>query len=221
MKTIAIMSGGLDSTVLTTQLVQERGKENVVGMSVDYGQRHGRELVHAAHIANGVLGIEYHVADIRACMEFFNGSSQTSGEIEVPEGHYADESMKLTVVPNRNMVLLALAISLAVSKKAQTVAYGAHAGDHTIYPDCRPEFADAMNAAAALCDWKPIEIERPFIDITKADIVRLGHLIGAPLALTYSCYKGELKHCGKCGTCVERREAFKLAGVPDPTFYEE
>lgn len=128
--------------------------------------------------------------------------------------------MKLTVVPNRNMILLALAGAWAVSTKSEAIAYAAHAGDHAIYPDCRPEFAEAMQGALLLCDWHPVRIARPFLAMSKADLVKLGAELGVPFALTWSCYKGGDKHCGKCGTCVERREAFELAGVPDPTKYQ-
>jgi 7-cyano-7-deazaguanine synthase len=128
--------------------------------------------------------------------------------------------MKQTVVPNRNMIMLAVAIGHAVSLKFDSVAFGAHAGDHAIYPDCRPVFASAMDVVAQLCDWQAIRLLRPFIGYSKADIVRIGHELGVPMQLTWSCYKGGDLHCGKCGTCVERREAFQLAGVSDLTQYE-
>jgi 7-cyano-7-deazaguanine synthase len=128
--------------------------------------------------------------------------------------------MKTTVVPNRNMILLALATGHALSIGAQQVAYAAHSGDHAIYPDCRNEFADAMARAMALCDWSQVELYRPFVDWTKADIVRRGAELGVPFGQTWSCYKGGNKHCGRCGTCIERREAFDLAGVEDPTNYK-
>ena len=127
--------------------------------------------------------------------------------------------MKSTVVPNRNMIMLSLAAARAIAVGADGVAYAAHSGDHAIYPDCRPEFADAVAAALRICHYTPIELERPFVDMTKADIVRLGAELGVDFSKTWSCYKGGEKHCGKCGTCVERREAFRLAGVPDPTEY--
>ncbi|NBQ03100.1 MAG: 7-cyano-7-deazaguanine synthase, partial [Opitutae bacterium] len=137
------------------------------------------------------------------------------------EGHYAEESMKSTVVPNRNMILLALAGGHALSLGFDTIAYAAHAGDHTIYPDCRPEFADAMDTALSLADWNTLSLHRPFVDMTKSDLVSLGAELDAPLHLTWSCYAGNEIHCGKCGTCVERKEAFALAKIPDPTKYEE
>lgn len=128
--------------------------------------------------------------------------------------------MKKTVVPNRNMILLAVAIAKAVSVGARFVAYGAHAGDHAIYPDCRPEFVEAMKTAAGLADWTKVEILAPFIKSTKADIAKTGARLGVPFEMTWSCYKGGEIHCGKCGTCTERREAFQLAKIDDPTKYE-
>jgi 7-cyano-7-deazaguanine synthase len=138
--------------------------------------------------------------------------------VAVPHGHYAAESMKATVVPNRNMILLAVAIGRAVAVGAEAVAYAAHAGDHTIYPDCRPEFVDALAQAALLCDWRPIQILRPFVSWTKGAIVREGVRLGVPFELTWSCYEGEERPCGKCGTCVERAEAFAQEGIVDPVF---
>lgn len=216
---VVSLSGGLDSTCLLFKMLRD-GREPVA-LTVDYGQRHRREIA-AARVIGERAGVDHRVVDLSglATAGILAGSSQTDQSIAVPEGHYTDESMKLTVVPNRNMLLLACAIAWAVSLKADGVAYAAHAGDHTIYPDCREEFAEAMARAAALCDWHPVALLRPFIGLTKADIVKLGSDLGAPLALTWSCYKGGERHCGKCGTCVERREAFALAGVGDPTEYE-
>lgn len=218
MKSVVLLSGGMDSAVLLYHLKYSLG-HTVVALGVDYGQRHGKELVAARGVAKGAL-TELVLADLSACSALFAGSSQTSADIPVPEGHYAEESMKQTVVPNRNMVLLALATALAVSRKAEFVAYAAHAGDHTIYPDCRPEFVAAMDGAIRLADWHPVRILGPFVDKSKADLVRLGRDLEVPFARTWSCYKGGAVHCGKCGTCVERREAFQLAGVLDPTEYE-
>jgi 7-cyano-7-deazaguanine synthase len=128
--------------------------------------------------------------------------------------------MKLTVVPNRNMLLLSIATAWAISEKADAIYYAAHLGDHAIYPDCRKVFVDKMREAIALADWHSVELFAPFEEQTKADIVRHGVNVSAPMELSWSCYKGGAKHCGKCGTCVERREAFQLAEVQDPTEYE-
>lgn len=217
MKTIVLLSGGLDSTVLATKLVQE-GNE-VLALSVDYGQRHKKEINHAVRVAN-YLKIEHRVADLSALSYFLSGSSQTSSDIAVPDGHYAEESMKLTVVPNRNMLLLSVATAWAISAKADTISYAAHNGDHAIYPDCRKEFIDKLAEAIAIADWHSVKLFAPFAEISKADIAKLGQEIKAPMELSWSCYKGQEFHCGTCGTCVERKEAFVLAEVQDPTDYE-
>lgn len=216
MKSVAIFSGGLDSTVLLAHLL-EQGDE-VLALSVDYGQRHRRELTHASEIA-ARLGVEWRLADLSSIVPLLAGSSQTSLQVPVPHGHYAEESMKQTVVPNRNLIMLAVAAGWAISRRCHRVAYGAHTGDHTIYPDCRPEFAAAVRQALALADWHPVDLYCPFIGMTKAEIVSLGARLRVDFGATWSCYEGRDVHCGACGTCVERREAFRLAGVPDPTQY--
>lgn len=216
MKAVLTFSGGLDSTVLLHHLKAD--EHEVYTLSVDYGQRHARELESAARLA-GALEVPHRVADLKAIRPLLASGSLTSPEIDVPEGHYAEESMKATVVPNRNMILLSLATAWAVSLKADCVAYAAHGGDHAIYPDCRPEFADAMATAIEQADWHSVKLLRPFMELTKADIVRRGSELGVPFAETWSCYKGGNVHCGRCGTCIERREAFHLAGVEDPTTY--
>lgn len=216
MKTVLIYSGGLDSTVLLYHLRAE-GHE-VHALSVDYGQRHRCELLRAADIC-ATIDVPHHTADLSAIQPLLAGSSLTSPEIAVAEGHYTEESMKSTVVPNRNMILLAVATGHALSIHAAQVAYAAHSGDHAIYPDCRNEFADAMAAAIRLCDWNTVELIRPFVDWSKADIARRGAELDVPFEATWSCYKGGTVHCGRCGTCIERREAFDLAQVKDKTAY--
>ncbi|MGJ8651906.1 MAG: 7-cyano-7-deazaguanine synthase QueC [Opitutaceae bacterium] len=216
MKTVLIYSGGLDSTVLLYHL--RAAGHKVHALTIDYGQRHRCELDHAANICNG-LGIPHQIADLSSIQPLLAGNSLTSPEIEVAEGHYTEESMKSTVVPNRNMILLSVATGHALSIGAEKVAYAAHSGDHAIYPDCRNEFADAMATAIELCDWNTVELIRPFVDWTKEDIVRRGAELGLPFEKTWSCYKGGALHCGRCGTCIERREAFDLAGIEDPTTY--
>lgn len=218
MKTVIIYSGGLDSTVLLYHLLHAGHEPHA--LSIDYGQRHRCELAAAAQICEA-CGVPHANADLSAIQPLLAGSSLTSPEIEVAEGHYTEATMKSTVVPNRNMIFLALATGHALSIGAGQVAYAAHSGDHAIYPDCRNEFADAMAAAMALADWKHVELSRPFVDWTKADIVRRGAELGVPFAETWSCYKGGELHCGVCGTCIERREAFDLAGVDDPTTYAD
>jgi 7-cyano-7-deazaguanine synthase len=217
MNVVAIYSGGLDSTVLLYHLRSQGHMLRALG--IDYGQRHRRELDAARAMAEP-LGIEYRIVDLSSLRPLLAGSSQTSSDVAVPEGHYTEESMKRTVVPNRNMIMLSIAIGWAVSLRYDAVAYAAHGGDHTIYPDCRPAFVEAMNRVAGLCDWHAVRVISPFAEKTKTDLVRIGAELDVPFALTWSCYKGGERHCGRCGTCVERREAFTQAGVYDPTDYE-
>lgn len=215
MRIVLIHSGGLDSTVLLYKLRADGHELRCLG--VDYGQRHRRELDAGQAICHD-LGVEYRIADLRGLRPLLGGSALTD-DVPVPDGHYTDDTMKTTIVPNRNMIMLSAAIGWAVSLKYDAVAYAAHAGDHTIYPDCRPAFVEAVRNAARLCDWRSIELLTPFVDQTKADIVRIGAGLGVPFAKTWSCYKGGEIHCGTCGTCVERREAFQKAGIADPTVY--
>ena len=218
MKALVLFSGGLDSTVLATQM--KRDAEETRLLSINYGQRHAKELEHSQRVAKH-LDLPHEILKLPQLGAILCGSSLTDKSLALPEGHYAEESMKSTVVPNRNMILLALAGGHALSLGFDTIAYAAHAGDHTIYPDCRPAFADAMDRAFGLADWNTLSLHRPFVDMTKSDLVSLGTELDAPLHLTWSCYAGNEIHCGKCGTCVERKEAFALANVPDPTKYEE
>ena len=216
MHTVAIFSGGLDSTVMLHELLA--AGDEVAALSVDYGQRHRVELEYAERTARR-LGIEWQIADLSRIANLLAGSSQTSQDVPVPHGHYAEESMKQTVVPNRNMIMLAVAAGWAIGRKADRLAYGAHTGDHTIYPDCRPEFVAAMKQSLGLADWRKLDLYSPFLGLSKADIVTRGVKLGVDFAATWSCYEGGRRHCGLCGTCYERREAFALAGVPDPTDY--
>lgn len=218
MKTVLIYSGGLDSTVLLYSL--HKAGHELRTLSVNYGQRHAKEL-DAAKAITAQLGIEHRVADLTSLTPLLGNSSLTDADIAVPEGHYAEETMKATVVPNRNMILLSVAAGWAISEKADSVAYAAHSGDHAIYPDCRNEFAEAMDHAIRLADWHEVRLDRPFVKKTKADIVTLGAELDVPFEQTWSCYQGGDIHCGRCGTCIERREAFHLAGVVDPIPYAD
>jgi 7-cyano-7-deazaguanine synthase len=220
-----LLSGGLDSSVLVGMLVETGMMVNTVNIA--YGQRHAVELEAAQAIAN-YYSVPYRLVTLEGFGGILTTSSQTSSFVDVPEGHYEDESMKQTVVPNRNMFLLSVAAACAIDwAKFNTFdeacdGYAAHAGDHAIYPDCRPEFAEAMSTALGLCDYVPTHLFAPFLDNTKADIVQCGKSFRVPMHLTWSCYKGMTGgHCGKCGTCVERREAFARAGVQDETVYQE
>lgn len=216
MKSVLIYSGGLDSSVLLYKLAAEGSLAEAV--SVNYGQRHSVELDMASANCRK-LGVPHTVADLGGLAPVFGGNALTDPGVEVPEGAYAPGNMALTVVPNRNMLLLSIAAARAMAMGADAVAYAAHGGDHALYPDCTPEFADALARAIELADERRIRLLRPFVSLSKADIVRLGADLGVDFSLTWSCYRGGRKHCGVCGTCVERREAFRLAGVPDPTEY--
>jgi len=215
-KVLVLTSGGMDSTTLLHHHV--KGGDQVRAIAFNYGQRHQKELDFARYQA-AFLGTPFHLVPLVTLADTLPGSSQTDLSVPVPEGRYDEESMKKTVVPNRNMILLSIAIGHAIAHGLDYVAYAAHAGDHAIYSDCRPEFAEAMNVVAALCDWHKVELLRPFIKMTKADIVTLGVDLKVDYLRTWSCYRGEGLHCGRCGTCVERREAFHLADIIDPTPY--
>ena len=216
MKTVVIFSGGLDSTVLVYDLLATG--DDLKLLSVDYGQRHAKEIEFAARTAKD-LGVEHRIADLRAICPLLAGSSLTSKEVEVPHGHYAEDNMKATVVPNRNMIMLSVAAGWAISLRFDQIAFGAHAGDHAIYPDCRAEFAEALDNTIQLADWHSVRLIRPFVGMTKANIAKRAAELNVPIEKTWSCYKGSSHHCGVCGTCVERREALYLAGVVDPTTY--
>jgi len=213
---VVIYSGGMDSFTLLHRALA-RGLR-VHALSFDYGQRHVRELACARQVCQA-LAIPHKVLDIRAMSEVMSGSSLTS-DIDVPEGHYEEESMKATVVPNRNMILLSLATGYAVTVGAQAVWYGAHGGDHAIYPDCRPEFVEKMDAVCRIANYEPVAIEAPFMHMDKGQILADGLKLGLDYRHTWTCYNGRDKACGRCGSCVERLEAFAANGVTDPLTYE-
>ncbi|KZN12369.1 7-cyano-7-deazaguanine synthase QueC [Marinomonas sp. TW1] len=215
-KAVVVYSGGMDSfTVLNTAIKQ--GLE-VYAISFNYGQKHNKELEVAAQVCQS-LAIPHKIVDITAINSLMANSSLTSGE-DIPEGHYESDSMKSTVVPNRNMVLLSMAIAYAVSLEAGKVYYGAHSGDHHIYPDCRPEFVDAMNAVAKIANYQAVDIVTPFLQSSKGEILKAGLDMGLNYGNTWTCYNGREKSCGKCGACHERLEAFTEQGQTDPLEYE-
>lgn len=213
---VIVYSGGLDSTVLL-HLLKREGKADAA-LLFDYGQKHKKELEFARKNCEK-LGVPFDIADLRPITRLFGKNSLTDASAEVPDGNYDDSNMKSTVVPNRNMIMISVATARAIALGANEVAYAAHSGDHAIYPDCRDEFADALDGVLALCHYDPVKLLRPFVDMSKADIVALGAELGVDFSQTWSCYKGGEIHCGTCGTCTERKEAFRLAGVPDPTVY--
>lgn len=220
-KAVAIVSGGLDSVTLA-YVLHAQGYDLHL-LSFDYGQRHKKELDYAILCAER-LGASYDIVDLSGLAKLLTGSALTD-DIPVPDGHYAAPTMAITVVPNRNAIMLSIAYGAAVAQKAELVAIGVHGGDHFIYPDCRPGFIAAFDqmeklATEGFADEK-LHLSAPFLHLGKHNIVEQGAKLGVPYAETWSCYKGGEQHCGVCGTCYERREAFELAGVPDPTSYEQ
>lgn len=217
---IAVVSGGLDSVTMAYYLASKGYKLNLVAF--DYGQRHKKEI-EFSKLAAQRLGASYDEIDITDVGRHLGGSSLTDTTIDVPDGHYAESTMKATVVPNRNAIFLTIAYGLAVARGANCVATAVHGGDHFIYPDCRAEFTNVFDLmqrhAVAGFGKKDLHLYTPFIAKTKRDIVTIGKEVGVPFNDTWSCYKGLDEHCGTCGTCVERKEAFMLAGVFDPTEY--
>ncbi|MDO1581982.1 7-cyano-7-deazaguanine synthase QueC [Rhizobium oryzicola] len=219
MKTLVVCSGGLDSVSLAHKVAAE---QDLIGLiSFDYGQRHRKELDYAALCAKR-LGVPHQIIDMASIGRQLSGSALTDN-VDVPDGHYAEETMKVTVVPNRNAIMLTIAFGIAAARKADAVAIAVHGGDHFIYPDCRPGFIDSFQQMQnhALEGYADVKLLAPFVNGSKGDIVTEGARHATPFAQTWSCYKGGERHCGRCGTCVERREAFHLAGVADPTDYED
>jgi len=212
MKGLLIYSGGLDSTTLLYEY-----KDSIdLAVTFDYGSKHNAQEIACAKENCQRLGIKHLIIPLGFIGQYFKSDLLQSGG-EIPEGSYADENMKSTVVPFRNGIMLAVAAGLAESYGLDTVLLANHSGDHAIYPDCRPDFIDAFSAAVKAGTYEGIKVVSPYCNITKRDIALRGKAIGVDYSLTYSCYKGGEKHCGKCGTCVERKEA--LEGF-DPTTYE-
>ncbi len=217
-RSIVLLSGGLDSTVAFYQALDE--VKVAMAISFDYGQRHKVELDYANATAVRE-NVAHRIVDMTSIGRLLKGSALTDDTWEVPEGHYAEESMKQTIVPNRNTIMLSMAVGAAIGIGAKQVWAAMHAGDHPIYPDCRPEFIDKLNQLIPIATESKVQIVTPFIDMTKQEIIRIGFRLGVNFSDTWSCYKGGDMHCGRCGTCVERAEAFHLAGVRDPTQYED
>lgn len=217
---IAVLSGGMDSTVLA---YLARGLYETVDLvSVDYGQRHRTELEYARGTAER-LGSRHDVVDLTGVRALLSGSALTDDDVDVPHGHYASDNMASTVVPNRNATLISVAYMAAVARSADAVLVGVHAGDHFVYPDCRPGFVEELDRALATGNegYGTVKLLAPFVHNSKTDICRLGASLQVPWAETWSCYEGGQIHCGRCGTCVERREAFRDAEVADPTEYAD
>ncbi len=213
---LIILSGGMDSVTLLHD-----GKEEIaLAITFDYGSNHAKREIEMAALNCRELGIEHIIIPLSFMHDYFK-SSLLSGAEAIPEGHYAADNMRSTVVPFRNGIMLSIAAGLAESRGLKRVMIANHAGDHTIYPDCRAEFIDAMSKAIHNGTYEGVEIVAPYTNISKTDIAKIGKRIGIDYSKTYSCYKGGEKHCGKCGTCVERKEALRDAEINDPTEYEE
>ncbi|WP_369854892.1 7-cyano-7-deazaguanine synthase QueC [Candidatus Thalassolituus haligoni] len=215
-KAVVIYSGGMDSFTILHRA--HRDGYELFPLTFNYGQKHSKEIRYAASVCQS-LGLPHRVIDITAINQLLQSSSLTS-DLDIPEGHYEADNMKSTVVPNRNMILLSLAIGYAVDIGANKVFYGAHSGDHAIYPDCRPEFVHAMNDVARIANYEPVEIVTPYLDSDKIGILKDGLAMGLDYSQTWTCYNGREKACGKCGSCVERLEAFALNAISDPLAYE-
>lgn len=212
--TVIIVSGGMDSITL----LYDMHERIALGISFDYGSNHNaRELPYAKEHCER-LGIRHIVINLGFMPQYFK-SSLLDGAAAIPEGHYADDNMKSTVVPFRNGIMLAIAAGIAESNGLKYVMIANHGGDHAIYPDCRPEFIAAMSGATRTGTYPGVEVLAPYKDITKGDIALRGKALGIDYSRTWSCYKGGEKHCGRCGTCVERKEAMAYAGLPDTTEY--
>lgn len=210
-----IVSGGMDSITL----LYDRKDEIALGISFDYGSNHNAREIPFAKMHCERLGIKHITINLDFMHQYFK-SSLLDGAEAIPEGHYADDNMKSTVVPFRNGIMLSIAIGIAESNNLDQVFIANHGGDHTIYPDCRPEFINAIDAAATAGTYNNVKVIAPYTKITKGDIARIGKRLGIDYAETWSCYKGGEVHCGKCGTCVERKEALAEAGIEDKTIYE-
>jgi 7-cyano-7-deazaguanine synthase len=213
---LIVVSGGIDSTTM----LYEYKDQIALAVTFDYGSKHNAREIRFAQLHCQRLGIEHIIIPLDFMQRYFTSSLLIGGE-DIPEGNYDDENMKSTVVPYRNGIMLAIAAGLAESRGLLKVMIANHSGDHAIYPDCRPEFIDAMSQAISSGTYEHLTVFAPYTGITKTDIVRRGAALGIDYSETWSCYKGGEHHCGKCGTCTERREAMLEAGITDNTIYEK
>lgn len=212
---LIILSGGMDSVTM----LYEFRERIALALTFDYGSNHAQREIPMARLHCQRLGIRHIVIPLDFMHQYFR-SSLLEGADAIPEGHYTAENMASTVVPFRNGIMLSIACGMAESNGLKVCMIANHSGDHTIYPDCRSEFIASMSAAMTAGTDTLIRIEAPYTDISKADIARRGKALGIDYSETWSCYKGGVNHCGRCGTCVERREALQEAGIEDPTVYE-
>lgn len=217
MKVAVLLSGGLDST--TALHWAHRHHEVVCALSFDYGSNHAKHELACARRQAEILSVPYHEVDLRSVSAHLQ-SALLNGADAIPTGDYAEDNLKQTVVPFRNGIFLAIAAGIAESCGAEGIVIAAHNGDHALYPDCREDFMSAMASAISLGTYANLQILRPFIANTKAEITAIGAELGVNFAETYSCYCGRERHCGQCATCRERKESFAATGIPDPTLYE-
>lgn len=217
MKVLVILSGGMDSTVALHNTLSE-GNSVVKAITFNYGSKHSDREIKMAIEQCRILGVSHELIDITQIGKHLKSDLLKSGG-DIPDGHYEDGVMKKTVVPFRNGIMLSIAAGIAESCGAKAIVLGNHFGDHAIYPDCRDDFAKSMRMAINLGTYENIDLHTPFQKITKAEIAVIGNKLGVDFSKTYSCYKGGEKHCGTCGTCVERKEAFDLSKIIDPTEY--
>ena len=212
---LIIVSGGMDSVTM----MYEYQQEIALAVTFDYGSNHARQEIACARLHCQRLGIRHLVIPLDFMHQYFKSSLLAGGDA-IPEGNYDDANMQSTVVPFRNGIMLSIACGIAESHDLRRVMIANHGGDHAIYPDCRQSFIDAMSEAMRQGTYAHLEIFAPYTNITKGDIARRGKQLGIDYAETWSCYKGGTHHCGKCGTCMERKEALREAGIPDTTVYE-
>ena len=217
-KAVIILSGGMDSTTLAYDIVKGGTYDEVHALSFDYGQIHNKELDCARVTARKLNLRSHHIVDLHGLGNIL--ASALTGDNEIPEGDYDNENQKLTVVPNRNMIMLSIAAGFAMSIGAVDLYYGAHANDFAIYPDCRPEFVKELNDVLAIAHYTPVRVIVPYQHYGKTNIAARGKLLGVPFEDTWTCYNGREKACGKCGSCNERLMAFREAGMTDPLEYE-
>lgn len=223
MKAMVLLSGGIDSTTCLGIAVDKYGKENVIALSVFYGQKHDKEIKASQDVAK-YYGVEHLYLDLEKIFQYSDCSLLAHSDKDIPKEAYSEQIKKTdgipvsTYVPFRNGLFLSSAASIALSKDCDVIYYGAHSDDAAgcAYPDCSDEFNKAINEAIYLGSGKQLKVVAPFINKTKAEVVKIGIDLKVPYEYTWSCYEGEDKPCGKCGTCIDRAEAFRLNGVKDP-----
>lgn len=226
MRALVLFSGGLDSTTSLALAINQYGKENVVALSISYGQKHIKEIKASNDIA-AYYGVEHIYLDLSKIFEYSNCSLLSHSNEEIPKGDYKEQLEKkdvlTTYVPYRNGLFLSSAAAIAISKNCDVIYYGAHMDDsnNDAYPDCSAEFTKAINDAIYIGSGKKVKVVGPFVGMHKKDIVKIGTELNVPYVLTWSCYEGHDKACGKCGTCIDRKKAFLELGLKDPIEYEE